>query len=610
MQMRVAQVNAQMFARNRRKHGRLHASPTPVKDRVVPDRYLGRQIGKYRVIRLLGGGAFAWVYEAIDQDLEIPVALKVLRPEFAGDSIVEARFRREASTAARLRHRNIVIVRDVGQSDGASFVAMDLLEGSLGQRLRASASLPERDVVRVGMDVAAALGTAHVAGVIHRDIKPDNILFGPAAEAVVADFGLARALSGDAGLSATNQVMGTPHYFSPEQARGLTLDGRSDLYSLGVTLYRAATGKLPFEGDDWYAVGRQHIESAVPRPRDREPSLSEPFEQLLLRLLAKQPDDRYPDADALLAAFALLPSAPTERVPIITPSGTSIAHQTAGPFPALAAASMVTRAVAPVSVFGSGAWRAVGVAALVVIVAGTLFRVARSDSSWLPRFSGRSVDLRAHVRDSLVSDSAAREVMRDSLLDIAHDSARPPRSVPPNPVRGTIAARPVGLANDRAHLDVHTAIDAELFVDGASVGVGAWSGERPVNRDIKLRAVIDNAPAGCNSAQRDTVVRTKAGGHSTISLRVVNCRLLRLDVLPGDASLQFTPKDGGSAVRVRADSAGNVLLPVGRYEVIANFPRCIEYRDSLNLASAATGDSLLRVRLACGLGSSDSKHPR
>lgn len=117
------------------KHGSLYLLALSVKDRTVPDRYLGRQIGKYRVIRLLGAGAFAWVYEAVDRDLEIPVALKILRPEFAGQSDAEARFRREASTAARLRHPNIVTVRDVGQVDSASFVAMDLLPLSLARRL-------------------------------------------------------------------------------------------------------------------------------------------------------------------------------------------------------------------------------------------------------------------------------------------------------------------------------------------------------------------------------------------------------------------------------------------------------------------------------------------
>jgi hypothetical protein len=207
----------------------------------------------------------------------------------------------------------------------------------------------------------------------------------------------------------------------------------------------------------------------------------------------------------------------------------------------------------------------------------------------------------------LVSDSAAREVLRDSLLDVSRAVATPQRTTAPDSISGAIVL-PIGSAKERARFDVRTAADAELFVDGTSVGIGTWTGERPLNRDIKLRAVIDKAPAGCGSAQRDTVVRAKSAGRSVIALRVVNCRLLKLDVVPTDASLQFTPKDGGVAVRMRADSAGGVLLTLGRYDVVANFPRCIEFRDSLNLTPAATSDSLLRVRLSCVLGGGDSRH--
>ena len=198
----------------------------------MPDRYLGQTLGKYRVTRLLGAGAYAWVYEAIDQDLDIPVALKILRPEFAGQNDSDVRFRREAATAARLRHRNIVTVRDVGQIDHTAFVVMDWYPLTLGRRLVAAGRLPESECVRIGLDVAAALAIAHAGGVVHRDIKPDNILISREGDAVVADFGLARALTGAlagaTALSATNRILGTPHYFSPEQARGHEVDGRND----------------------------------------------------------------------------------------------------------------------------------------------------------------------------------------------------------------------------------------------------------------------------------------------------------------------------------------------------------------------------------------------
>ncbi|MCU0616334.1 MAG: serine/threonine protein kinase [Gemmatimonadaceae bacterium] len=277
----------------------------------MPERLVGHTLGqRYRLTRLIGSGAYAWVYEAYDAELELAVAVKVLRPEHTGNATSEARFRREATTAARLRHPNIVTIRDVGRSDDATWVVMDLLPGALARRLQVSDALPEPEAVRLGLDVAAALAAAHTAGVIHRDVKPDNILFGASGEAVVCDFGLARALEGGADLSATNQVVGTPHYFSPEQARGESLDGRSDLYALGVTLFRVATGRLPFEGTDWYAVARQHIDNDAPDPRSIAPHLSPGFAAIISRLLAKRPEQRYATALDLASALAALPTAP------------------------------------------------------------------------------------------------------------------------------------------------------------------------------------------------------------------------------------------------------------------------------------------------------------
>ena len=288
------------------------------------------------MIRLLGAGAFAWVYEAVDLDLEIPVALKILRPEYAGVLNAETRFRREATTAARLRHHNIVTIRDVGQIDGASFVAMDLMPLTLARRLEVLERLPETEVVRMALDVAAALSIAHADGIVHRDIKPDNVLLGPNGEAVVADFGLAGAFTNNRGkpaseISDPNQVMGTPHYFSPEQARGLELDGRADLYALGVTCYRAATGRVPFEGDDWYTVARQHIEAEVVPPRTLVPELSEGFEAIVMRLLAKSPEQRFATASQLVDALLVLPTAPRSRSLSLVPTDASVT-QISSPF--------------------------------------------------------------------------------------------------------------------------------------------------------------------------------------------------------------------------------------------------------------------------------------
>lgn len=586
----------------------------------MPDRYLGRQIGKYRVIRLLGGGAFAWVYEAIDRDLEIPVALKILRPEFAGDAVAEARFRREASTAARLRHPNIVVVRDVGQIEGASFVAMDLLSTSLGQRLHRTRRLQEAEVVRIGLDVAAALSVAHAAGVIHRDIKPDNILFGHAGEAIVADFGLARALATDLALSKSNQVMGTPHYFSPEQARGLELDGRSDLYSLGVSLYRAITGQLPFDGDDWYTVGRQHIDDPVRPPRELVPSISEAFNDVLLQLLAKQPADRFASGEALAIALQslLLPRADRDAVQL-TPTAI-----TAGPFTPIPQLGLEVRAPQqPLSpstmVRRSSLVRTAGITTVLLLGSAAILRTTNAGNLWSRTFGdGGAKDSAALVATRAVADSTARaradsiardsmraEFMRDSLMGVGLDSIAKANKAGARPAAGTTAAAQAAAAAAaavRTRITVKTSDDASLFVDGKRVGTANWSGERGGARDVHLRAVIDNAPLGCPTAQRDTTLRINVAPKASIVLPVRSCAPIKLLVKPNDAHLVFTPLDGGESLAFRADSVDGKLLVFGHYKVEVSLPRCTTYSDTVTAPPAkskGTDSVFVRAPLFC-----------
>src|SRR5579871_2330837 len=274
--------------------------------RAVPERFLGRTLGKFRIDAVVGSGGFAWVYKAFDPELEIPVALKVLKPQYAGDEKFEQRFRREASTAARLRHPNIIKIFAVGKDSDAVYFAMDYLPQGLPDRLEVIPTLPEPVLIRLGIDVASALGFAHREGVVHRDIKVDNILFDEHGNAIVADFGIARAVSNYVQQTGTNMVVGTPQYFSPEQARGQPLDGRADIYSLGVTLYRAATGVLPFNGDDWYEIARQHVEDRPARPRVHNSNLSRDLERVILRCLEKDPGDRYQTGEALCQALGSL----------------------------------------------------------------------------------------------------------------------------------------------------------------------------------------------------------------------------------------------------------------------------------------------------------------
>lgn len=542
----------------------------------MPDRYLGQIISKYQVTRLLGSGAFSWVYEAVDQDLEIPVALKILRPEFSGQDVAEARFRREAATAARLRHRNIVTVRDVGQVEGVVFVAMDLHPLTLGRRLALAGRLPEAECIRLGTDVAAALAIAHAGGVIHRDIKPDNILLGAEGEAVVADFGLARALAGAASLSATNQVMGTPHYFSPEQARGQEIDGRSDLYALGVTLYRAATGHLPFEGDDWYAVAKHHIETAPAPPRTFAPELSPEFEAVILRLLAKQPEQRYQSATQLLDALAALPGAPARSG--FTPH---LGSHTVDAFPAVRGAKGRAALVGAILVMGTAlTWIALRDRSPSSVRGGPTSGDSVLPAATQPAGPGPLADSALGARVVAIGDSTTPRDTRPS----ARDSQRTAASAR--------AAR--ALAARTARLEIVAPDSARLYVDNRLVGTGHFSGDFPVGTKLSVRAVIANASTSCTTAERDTVLTLKAGDRASVSLPVRGCAVVSYDVTPRDARVSFTPLDGGPTVELRADSARALSLPEGRYEVRIQAPRCVMGTDTLQVASRADGSPITR----------------
>jgi serine/threonine-protein kinase len=256
---------------------------------------VGRTLGPYALERLLGQGGFAWAFVGREPD-GTPVAIKVLKPRYAGDPQFESRFRNESETAAKLEHPHIIRIRSVAKSGAHVYFAMDLCADSLGARIAREGPLPEEDILRLARDIAAALEFAHARGVIHRDLKPDNVLIRSDGAAVLTDFGIARAVSGYVASTGVNMTIGTPHYLSPEQAQGRPLDQRVDFYALGVTLYKAATGDVPFSSSDWFELARMHVEDPPPSLRRKRPELSKRFERLVLKCLAKHPDDRYADA--------------------------------------------------------------------------------------------------------------------------------------------------------------------------------------------------------------------------------------------------------------------------------------------------------------------------
>ena len=272
-----------------------HTPPTP-----APTDLVGRTVGPYDLEGVLGEGGFAWVFRGRELDGS-PVAVKVLKPRYAGDPQFERRFRNEAEMAAQLQHPNIIRIRFVARSGSYVYFGMDLCADSLAARLQREGPLPEPDIVQITEDVAQGLRFAHGRGVIHRDLKPDNILLRSDGSAVISDFGIARALSGHVASTGVDMAIGTPQYLSPEQAQGRPLDARVDFYALGVTLFKAATGEVPFTSSDWFELARMHVEDTPPSLRKKRPELSKRFERVVMKCLAKHPDDRYRDAAHLLA---------------------------------------------------------------------------------------------------------------------------------------------------------------------------------------------------------------------------------------------------------------------------------------------------------------------
>jgi len=260
--------------------------------------------GRYELQRRVGRGGMAEVFLARDRLLDRPVAIKILFPEFATDPSFVARFRREAQSAANLNHPNIVGVYDWGKERGTYYIVMEYIDGqSVSDILRADGPIEAKRAAGIAADVAGALGFAHRKGVVHRDVKPGNVLITSNGEVKVADFGIARAMtqSSEENLTQTGSVMGTATYFSPEQAQGKPVDPRSDLYSLGVVLYEMAAGKPPFQADSPVAIAYKHVQEAVPPLHERAPDVPEAYEAITLKALAKEADDRYQDAAELRA---------------------------------------------------------------------------------------------------------------------------------------------------------------------------------------------------------------------------------------------------------------------------------------------------------------------
>jgi beta-lactam-binding protein with PASTA domain len=269
--------------------------------------------GRYRLVELLGQGGMATIYRARDAQLDRDVAVKLLRTEFGQDPDFLARFRDEARSAASLNHPNIVSVFDFGEGADGPYIVMELIDGQdLGAILRENGALPPRQAARVTAEVAKALHAAHVKGIVHRDVKPSNVLIGRDGRVKVADFGIARALT-EAQFTLPGVTMGSVHYFSPEQARGETATVASDIYSLGIVLYESLTGQRPFSGDGAAAVALARLTSTPPRPSALRPGTPSELDAIVTRAMALDPAARYASAASMASALEGWLAAPSAQ---------------------------------------------------------------------------------------------------------------------------------------------------------------------------------------------------------------------------------------------------------------------------------------------------------
>jgi hypothetical protein len=363
------------------------------------DDLTGRTLGQYQIVQRLGEGGMATVYKALQPSLNRYVAIKVLPPDLARQPDFAARFTREAHAVAQLQHPHILSVHDFGREGDLSYIVMQYVEaGTLQRHMRQPMNL--ETIAKIIEQLADALDYAHRRGVIHRDIKPTNVLMEEGRWPLLADFGIAKMVGGDTGLTATGVGIGTPAYMSPEQGQGQPVDARSDVYSLGVMLFEMLTGRVPFMADTPVGIVMQHILNPLPAPHSLNPAIPEAVERVVFKALAKDPDDRFVSAGEMAAALrrALAPGV----APRIAPPAPGVA-----PAPPAAVAYPQRRpgwgnVLVKIATGTTGI--AIVVAAIVCLAVGGVAIWATQDPDAVPRVM---MPILSEIQDLLSADSPA-----------------------------------------------------------------------------------------------------------------------------------------------------------------------------------------------------------
>ena len=415
--------------------------------------------GKYQIERLLGKGGMAAVFLAHDLTLEREVAIKVVPPDVAQDEQVVRRFQQEAKTAAKLDHPNIIPIYRVESEGGLNYFVMKYISGtSLEDLLEKRQPLAFDHIQRVLWEAACALGHAHQRGVVHRDVKPANIMFDHHGSVMLTDFGISKALQAATGFTATGMIIGTPHYMAPEQAKGQTVDGRADQYSLGIVGYRMLTSELPFSGDSVHTILYKHIFEEVPLAKTRRADVPDFLSTAIARALSKEPEHRFPTMEEFatavwpeqpVAAPARGAAARAPRAPrvVTADTPTEVTSAPTSPPPA-APPKPATRRVAPAPRKSRAGLIAGLVALLGVVGTGGYFLLGRSKPE---------------------PQSSESQAPPSGLVATPVETVRV--AAPPRRERQREKAPPPAAAEAQGYLTLAADPFGTVFIDGVEIGV-------------------------------------------------------------------------------------------------------------------------------------------
>jgi serine/threonine-protein kinase len=517
----------------------------------------GATFGAYRIVEPLGRGGMASVYKAYEAALDRYVALKVLPGEFLHDETFAERFRREAKVVARLEHPNIIPIHAFGIEGGIPWMAMRLISGGALSSLLRGGRLTHERIITILRGAADALDYAHGKGVVHRDVKPQNILLDEAERVYLADFGIAKMVEGSGALTQTGMITGTPQYMAPEQATGQPVDQRVDIYALGVVAYEMLTGRVPFAADTPVAVLMKHVTEPMPIPPAS--TVPEPLVRALLKGMAKKPEERWSSAGAFVRALEQgLAEVPTASVPVAATA--TVPAPALRPAPTMPPPGPTTRRTAAPAPSSAGVGRALAIlAAIVAVGAVGVFAISRSRSA-PPKETTASLSSRGAAVSASGSPApapTARVEVLPSTLAATPATALAPSPAPPRAAAPIMAATPVPMARLRP---TPSPVPTAPVATAPPANTETRPAPAPPHTPSPTPAAVHAGPTGTLQLDVDAQQDAYTSGASTLYLKLlVDGRPFR------DLSIVFEGRETSRARKRQVfDVAG---IPTGRRRI-------------------------------------------